>query len=417
MKIRLFAALIASTLTFASAQTEVVWWDFLGGGDGVRMKAIIDEFNATHDDIQINATTLEWGTPFYTKVQTSAAVGEQPDIMTYHLSRFPLGLEQGVLRPISEAEMNAAGLGLDEYQPGLIEAATYDGNLYGVPLDVHSIILYYNADILEEVGLLGADGKPANLDGIDNFNAALAAVADAGYNPLSISTLQDGGTVYRILYTLLNQRGGSLISEDAVLIDDDTQTVLDTMRGWVANGYANADVDYPSSVALFTEGNTAFHINGVWEVPTMVDLEAGGDFFNWGAIAVPTLFDSPATWADSHVFAIPESAANPISDEKVAAVMEVIAWINKNSLSWASAGHIPAYAPITDSAEYQALEPNATYAVLAENAVFDPRSTIAGVASPLYDAFLNYVEPAINGQLPTDQAVEMMKMELEAQLR
>ena len=70
-----------------------MWWDFLGGGDGVRMKAMIDEFNKEHEGkVQIDATTLEWGTPFYTKVQTSTAVGQGPDIMTYHESRMPLGV-------------------------------------------------------------------------------------------------------------------------------------------------------------------------------------------------------------------------------------------------------------------------------------------------------------------------------------
>jgi multiple sugar transport system substrate-binding protein len=79
------AALLSSALLVSAAQAQQVveWWDFLGGGDGVRMKTLIDEFNAEHSgEIQINATTLEWGIPFYTKVQTSAAVGEGPDIMT-----------------------------------------------------------------------------------------------------------------------------------------------------------------------------------------------------------------------------------------------------------------------------------------------------------------------------------------------
>ena len=77
----------------AWAQVEVEWWDFLAGGDGVRMKALIGQFNEEHPDIQINGTTLEWGLPFYTKVRTSVAVGQGPDIMTYHLSRLPLALE------------------------------------------------------------------------------------------------------------------------------------------------------------------------------------------------------------------------------------------------------------------------------------------------------------------------------------
>lgn len=103
--------------------------------------------------------------------------------------------------------------------------------------------------------------------------------------------------------------------------------------------------------------------------------------------------------------------------EKRAAALEVMAWMNKNSITWATAGHIPAYKPVVASPEYQEMEPNATYAVLADTAVFDPRSTVAGVASPLYDAVANFIEPSINGQLPADEAIQMFGEELEAQLR
>lgn len=58
----------AKANTQANSPLNVVWWDFFGGGDGVRMQEIIKDFNSTHPDIQIKPTTLEWGTPFYTKV-------------------------------------------------------------------------------------------------------------------------------------------------------------------------------------------------------------------------------------------------------------------------------------------------------------------------------------------------------------
>ena len=64
-------ATLASVLALgvAEAKETVVWWDFLGGGDGVRMKKLLEDFNAEHaDTIEIQATTLEWGVPFYTKV-------------------------------------------------------------------------------------------------------------------------------------------------------------------------------------------------------------------------------------------------------------------------------------------------------------------------------------------------------------
>ena len=62
------------------------------------MKKLIEDFNTEHaGKIEIQGTTLDWGVPFYTKVQTSAAVGEGPDVMTYHASRIPLAVSQGTL--------------------------------------------------------------------------------------------------------------------------------------------------------------------------------------------------------------------------------------------------------------------------------------------------------------------------------
>ena len=72
------------------------------------LKKYAARFNEDHPDIKINGTTLEWGVPFYTKVRTSVAVGQGPDVMTYHLSRMPLGLSEGVLTPITAEDLATA---------------------------------------------------------------------------------------------------------------------------------------------------------------------------------------------------------------------------------------------------------------------------------------------------------------------
>jgi multiple sugar transport system substrate-binding protein len=57
-RMTLKAALISTAMlgTAVQAQETVEWWDFLGGGDGVRMKTLIDQFNTEHaGSITINA--------------------------------------------------------------------------------------------------------------------------------------------------------------------------------------------------------------------------------------------------------------------------------------------------------------------------------------------------------------------------
>ncbi len=418
------AALTLGSAAVAQAKTQIVWWDFLSGGDGVRMKALINAFEKDNPDIEIDATTLEWGVPFYTKVQTSAAIGQGPDIMTYHLSRLPLGVSTGTLRPFADDELKSVGLTKDDYFAADWDAAHVDGKLYAAPLDIHSIILYYNKDLLKKAGLLGQDGRPKGLDGLDNFNAAIKTLTDAGSGQVGLSIHDgqpDGSSIWRIFYTLLSQQDGTFLKDGKVLDGNNAgkaEKAVDVMANWVAQGWAPKNTSYPASIALFTSGKAAMHINGVWEVPTMIDLAKQNKLgFEWGAVQIPVLFAHPATWADSHAFAIPARKGNDIAPDKLKAVLTTIAWINRHSISWAEAGHIPAYKPVTESQAFEKMKPNADYASLAKTASFDPKSTITGVASPTYDAATNFLQPAVNGQMKAAEAVGQMRDELQNALQ
>ncbi|UXN74894.1 extracellular solute-binding protein [Devosia sp. A8/3-2] len=232
----------------AHAQETVVWWDFLAGGDGVRMKALIDGFNAEHQgEIQIRGTTLEWGTPFYTKLQTSAAIGEGPDIATYHLSRIPLAVDSGTLSEISDEDSASVELSDAAFTPSAAEAAKVDGTRYAVPFDQHGLILYYNKAMLADAGMLDANGLPTGLDGMENFEAALAKFTVDGKYGLSMPT----GDRYRAVYSFFGQQGGTMFDEAAggfFPTDEDTAkltTATETMKRWVDSGWTPSQIGSP----------------------------------------------------------------------------------------------------------------------------------------------------------------------------
>ncbi|MFM7445622.1 MAG: extracellular solute-binding protein, partial [Tabrizicola sp.] len=334
---------------------------------------MIEDFNAAHAGaIKIDATTLEWGTPFYAKVQTSAAVGEAPDIMTYHASRIPLAVQQGILQEITADDWTAMGLGQGDFAAATWDAVTIDGKQYAVPLDTHPIVLYYNKDLLEKAGMLDENGKPKGLDSREGFTATLQALKDSGVKfPLG-SVTADGNFMFRTIYSLMGQQDGQLMTDGEFLAGDNGDKLvnaLSVLQDWTKAGLQSTYTDYPATVALFTSGEAAMMINGVWEVPTMTDLNAQGKLFNWGAVELPVIFDHPSTYADSHSFAIPANQGKEMTPEKRAAVLEVMSWISKNSLFWATAGHIPANGAVVASAEYKAMEPNATYSTLTANMI------------------------------------------------
>ena len=402
---------------FVQAQPmTIAIWDLLSGGDGVRFQQIVDEFNGSQDRVQVKRTTLEWGVPFYTKVRTSIAAGQQPDVITYHASRLPDAVAAGLLQPISDTDLASVDLAKNDFPSTLIDKATFDGELYAVPMDIHPLVLYYNKDLLKKAGLLGSNGLPQNIEGIENFTRALQQVKERT-GKLGVSLSSEGGTAWRIWYSLVSQQNAKVFDNGQVAFGEAGARALEDVASWVRDGLAPRSTDYQASVALFTTGNAAFFINGVWEVPTLVDLTAKGNLpFDYGIMPLPRLYDRSATWADSSTLAIPNSPKSPISQEKRQAVLEFISFVEHHELIWASGGHLPAYLPVFNSSKYKAMEPNRQYAAVSSQVVFEPDVIIAGAAGPVMDDAANFLTPAFDGRISVEDALQGFTEQLERDL-
>ncbi len=417
----------AAATVVPAGVTKIIYWEFFGGGDGIRMKQIVDDFNKSQNKLFVEMSTLAWGEPFYTKVHTAVVAGKTPDVMSYHLSHFPAGVKD--LRPFTESELANAGMPIKDFNPEIIKrsltiskAYGTPGVLYGVPIDTHTLVLYYNKDLLKKAGLLGPDGKPIGLNGIDNFTRALKQIKDKT-GILPIATANDPASVWRIWYTLFKQQGGKLVKNgNQVYLNDiekQGKKSLQVMVNWTKDGLVARDTSYPAMVALFSAGRSAFMINGNWEVPTMVDLQKKGKLsFKYGIMAFPKLYNNQDTWADSHNLAIPNNTKNPISKEKLKDVLIFIAYLEKNSLIWAGGGHIPMWLPVTESSAYKQLVPNNEYSSRAiKDAVYEPINPIFGVGNPTYDTVGNFLTPALTGKLTIDQAITKFKQRLKSFLK
>src|SRR6202048_3725263 len=420
------AACLFSTVAQA-APTELTYWDFLGGGDGVRMKQIVEKFNKGQSEIHINESTLTWGEPFYTKVHTAVVSAYAPDVMPYHLSHFPAGIAGKDLRPITTEELAQAGLKASDFQKSLIDGSrelskTYGktDQLFGVPLDIHTIVLYYNKTALQKAGLLDADGKPSGLDNIEAFTKMLAAVkAKTHLIPIAWSgtVSEDPASCWRVWYTLFKQQDGDFLKDGQLSFDSVTtpgQKALQILTDWAKEGLIPKNTTYPAMVALFTAGRGVFMINGNWEVPTLVDLQKQKKLsFEYGILPFPKLFDNQDTWADSHQLAIPNNQKTPASPEKVAAALKFIAYVVKQ-VTWAGGGHIPAYLPVQQSDEYKQMSPNNEYSAQAAKQVsLEPPLPIFGVGGPTFAPISSFLVPAWNGQIASDQAIKQFDLELQ----
>lgn len=375
----------------ASGRQSLEFWSLLGGGDGIRMTALIDEAVANSTTFDVGQTVLAWGPPYYTKLSMASVGGRGPDVAIMHATRLPGYAPGGLLDPWDEDLLAEVGLSKDNFLDPVWEKGTVDGKIYSIALDTHPFIMMYNTDVADKAGVLGSNGQLEEITSPDQFlEVARAMQAVTGVHGLSYGYLGDGAQMWRLFYTLFKQQGGEmdLSGSEAVVDTDAAVTALEYMQQLLDGTIATASGDYATALSEFTSGTSGMFFTGVWELPTAINA---GIPFN--AQPIPTLFGTPAAYADSHAYVLPHQLS--LDEEKRRASYEFVAAILKDSVDWAEAGHIPAYQPVVQSSEYQALEPQKNYASAAEIVNYDPPAWFTGSGSD----FQNYFRDAVQGVL------------------
>jgi multiple sugar transport system substrate-binding protein len=374
----LAAALGATTAgsPFGGGGRSIAYWHLFGGGDGVRMREMLDTFAKSGTDVDVAELILPWGNPYYTKLSLAATGGRPPDVAVMHATRIAQFAPGNLLEPLPLDLLAKHGLSEDKFLPKLWKAGQWDGTQYALPLDTHPFVFYYNTDFAEKAGLLGEDKRLKPLQGPDAVLDAFAAAKKAGA-PSGVAFETRGVTPWRLFLTLYTQAGGPpVVGEEgrALTLDDDKALRALEWMGQINERKLGAgDLDYQASVAFFGNKSAAFAFNGEWEVTTFQTQK-----LPFGMATIPTILDKPATQADAHTFVLPRADRSP---ERREAAIEFIAGLVKQSLTWTKGGHVPAYKPVYDSQEYRKLSPQSDYASAADNVVFDPLAWYSGSGS------------------------------------
>ncbi len=167
---RKLSTLLFSLILTANAQT--VTWGFWGSPEEkVTHEKVAAAFMEQHPDIKIEIWHQPWG-DYFTKLQTMWAAGDGaaiPDVM--FLFPVPSYAKDGVLENL-DLYIEKAGYDLNDYWPGLLDSAKYQGNVYGFPRDIGLEVLYYNKVIFDEVGVT----YPTDEWTWDDFQKALEAL-------------------------------------------------------------------------------------------------------------------------------------------------------------------------------------------------------------------------------------------------
>ena len=399
-KATLFLMVISLVVLFSfnvmAEAITVEYWNLFGGGDAEFMDAIVEEFNATHENIEVDVTRLEWE-EYYTKLKTATASGNGPDIAISHVTRVKELADEGLVVSLNELGENA-GINWDEYNENILSGAEIDGQIYAVPLDTHPLVLYYNKELLAEADLLAEDGTP-KMDGtFKDFLGKLKSDSSAKY-PMTNWTKLTAEGHYRVWWSLYNQLEGSPVVTDNTLSLDKAKAVeaIKYMQDLYEKEYSPLHSEYMENVNLFRNEEAATLLTGVWITGTLEATE-GLDF---GVMPMPQIFDNRSAWGDSHTLVLPY--ARSIDQEKRKAALTFAKWATDNGELWAKAGHIPSKETVKEKEEFQNMPYRMDYVEAADYVTFDSAGSYTWSIRTEMTTALSKVW---NKQITAEEAVE-----------
>ncbi|MBQ9494101.1 MAG: ABC transporter substrate-binding protein [Treponema sp.] len=397
------ATLLACSIPSAYAKPKTVkltFWSLFTGGDGEFFNAMIDEFNRTHADIQLKSDPAKY-TDYYTKLTTSLASKNAPDIVVVHRDNMLPYVKSGLLHPLDDV-LKTIQAPLGDYVAAPLNACRFDGKLYSLPLDVHPIIMYYNKDVLAKAGIAKIP---------QTFDELIAAAKTVQEKTGAIGLGIDNTTATYKAYTLtrafisgMGQRGGSVLTADCKKAAFNNSNGIAVIQSLIdaanKHGVTPKGYDYDSAMTDFRLGKTAFYFNGVWATGVF----EGQKGLNFAAVPFPPLWGKAGAWAGSHTLAIP--VQKKMSQEKIEAAAQFIVWMTQHGEMWAKAGHIPTMVSVRSKSSFTSLPYRADYATAAESVIAAPNTP---AWQEIYDNLSDLLEAAVAQNQTGVQAAAAME--------
>lgn len=314
--------------------------------EGMAYNRITDAFNssdtAKENKIKIRvdySPRSTSATGYETELGNMLNNGTLPDIITFDAPNTWNYAENGILADITD-------LIAEETQSDFFEISknTYNGKLYGLPIQESSAGIYYNKAIFRNAGLLG-EVENMTVDNawtmaqFESICSRLKGKCDLPVD-LQLYNSNDEMATY-LLYPFILAGGGTFLSSDGMTATGyfdsaATVTAFDRLRDWVDRGYTSFDA---SNVGFYT-GRIAMYLSSGWSIPEIRNQYTQQLGEDWGILPYPKGDTGVAASATgSWSFGMTTQCAAP---EKAAIVLEWLVSTDSSVAITDATGMIPA---------------------------------------------------------------------------
>lgn len=313
----LFAAPALAPLP-AAAQTEVMLWHMEQPPHRVaRIQELIDEFNAANPDVVVRQEPQNWG-EIYAKAPAAVAAGAGPDMLFAIPDFAPILRDIGALAQVDDfvAELDAE----HDFVDSAVEAYSYDGGVWAVPLYNMTMHLWYRPSVLEAAGV----GVPTTWE---EWRAAAEALTEDGQYGMGLPANRQLYTDQTVYSVMMNGGASEIYNEDGTQRFDTPETVeayafYDSMMEFSPPDAASWT--WGEAEACFASRSCAMILQ--FTVISTYESQAEGDAADLGVAAIPVKEDGaePGTiaYANAVMMLSPDEARREASQRFVSFLLE-----------------------------------------------------------------------------------------------
>jgi arabinogalactan oligomer/maltooligosaccharide transport system substrate-binding protein len=247
----LFALLAAAAPgARAAADTEIVVWHAYRAAEKAAIEKVAAAYGASHPGIKVTTLAVPYDA-FADKISAAVPRGKGPDVFIYAQDRLGGWIEAG--NTVEPVDFFLDKTTKDRFIPTTMDAVTYRGTVYGLPVNYKVITLIYNKK------LVSAPPKTST-----ELVALAKKLTDKSAGRFGLAYWYSD---YYYHAALQNAFGGRVFEKGTskpVLNAPENVKALDYLGSWIDQGFLPAEPSTALITALFNQGKAAMIFTGPW---------------------------------------------------------------------------------------------------------------------------------------------------------
>jgi arabinogalactan oligomer/maltooligosaccharide transport system substrate-binding protein len=244
----------------ALAQKEVVVWHGYRGGEKAAFEKVVDEFNkANAGKIKVSTLAVPYDA-FADKITAAVPRGKGPDVFIFAQDRLGGWIAAGNTVEPLDFLLDAPTKG--RYLKATLDAMTYQGTIYGLPLNFKTTTLIYNKKLV-----------PVPPKTTAEMEAMAKRLTNAAAGKFGLAYWYSDFYYHS---ALMNGYGGGVFGGRKPVVNSAQNVAsLNLLLKWINAGFMPAEPSTALITTLFNTGKAAMVISGPWflgEVSKDVDL-------------------------------------------------------------------------------------------------------------------------------------------------